>query len=165
MLALPVQAQVFRNKRGNRFKLGAAVVAQMMGYAQDEPYKVEAGGILLGRYILNCKDVVVDRVTVPAPGDRMARFRFFRSAHFHQQKIDQAWRASKGTCNYLGEWHTHPQHNPEPSLTDLLEWLKKLWFDQFDSDFLHFVIVGEDQVAVWQGYKKTLRIERLHRVL
>lgn len=165
MLAPSVRAQVFRNDKGHRFKLGVAAVAQMTGYAQGEPEKHEAGGILLGRYILDCKDVVVDRVTVPAPGDRMARFRFFRSAHAHQQAIYQAWRASEGTCNYLGEWHTHPQRDPKPSLVDILEWCKKLWFDQFDSDFLHFVIVGTVQIAVWQGYKKTLRIEKLHRVL
>ena len=32
--------------------------------------------------------------------------------------INSAWRKSKGTVNYLGEWHTHNESKPVPSKTD-----------------------------------------------
>jgi len=157
------KAQTFINVRGNKFKLGHAAVAQMIGYVQNEPSKREAGGVLLGRYILGCEDVIVDRITMPTKRDRQSRFRFFRSARLHQQAIDEAWTSSGGTCNYLGEWHTHPEPDPSPSFIDMLGWRKKLLFDKFDSDVLYFVIVGTGQINAWQGHRRTLSIEKLHK--
>jgi integrative and conjugative element protein (TIGR02256 family) len=157
------KAQTFLNVRGNKFKLSHAALAQMIGYVQNEPNKREAGGVLLGRYILDCEDVIVDRITMPTKRDQRSRFRFFRSARLHQQAIDKAWTSSEGTCNYLGEWHTHPEPDPSPSFIDMLGWRKKLLFDKFDSDVLYFVIVGTEQINAWQGHRRTLSIEKLHK--
>lgn len=158
------KAQTFLNKKGDKFKLGQAVVVQLHSHMQGQAFKTEAGGILLGRYILDCEDVVVDKITEPMKGDRRSRLRFFRSARLHQQAINKAWSSSGGTCNYLGEWHTHPETDPVPSLIDILGWRKRLLFDRFDSDTLFFVIVGTWRINAWQGYRKTLAIERLRKV-
>jgi integrative and conjugative element protein (TIGR02256 family) len=64
----------------------------------------------------------------------------------------------------LGEWHTHPELDPSPSSIDLAGWRNKLLFDQFDSDVLYFVIVGKEQINAWQGNRKTLVIEKLHKL-
>ena len=42
----------------------------------------------------------------------------------HQQVALRHWRASQMTMDYLGEWHTHPESNPSPSLLDMSEWKK-----------------------------------------
>jgi len=81
----------------------------MRHYVQDVPTKPEAGGVLLGRHILETGDIIVDLITEPMPSDRQGRFRFFRARRPHQAAIDRAWRASGGTYTYLGEWHTHPE--------------------------------------------------------
>jgi integrative and conjugative element protein (TIGR02256 family) len=164
MQAVANKALVFQNAKGDRLKLHRAVVGEMCNYIQDKRIKVEAGGVLLGRYILNCEDVVVDKITKPMKDDRRSRLRFFRSARLHQQVINEAWISSRGTCNYLGEWHTHPEPDPSPSFIDLVGWRKKLLFDKFDSDVLYFVIAGTEQINAWQGGRKTLAIEKLHKV-
>lgn len=156
------QPLTFINNQGDRLKLTQGVVAQMEHYVQDAIDKEEAGGVLLGRFILDCSDVVVDQITGPVHEDRRGRFRFFRSAWKHQQVIFRVWRRSKGTCNYLGEWHTHPEPDPLPSALDLQTWQQKLSKDRFDSDVLYFVIVGTEKINVWQGNRHTLGIERLH---
>ncbi len=153
---------IFQNQTGARFKLSSQVTAQLLGYRQDTSDKPEAGGVLLGRFILNCNDVVVDKITIPMPGDKRGRFRFFRAAGLHQQIIDEVWSSSEGTCNYLGEWHTHPESVPIPSLIDHLGWRKKLLFDQFDSKVLYFVIVGTEKINVWQGSRMSLKVEQLY---
>ena len=155
------QALVFVNLAGHRFKLCRSVVSRMYDYIQDRPGITEAGGVLLGRYILGCDDVVADRITVPIAGDRRTRTHFFRSARSHQQIIDAAWFSSNGTCNYLGEWHTHPEPDPSPSLIDILGWRKKFLFDRIDSDVLYFAILGTQRLDVWRANRRTLRIEKL----
>lgn len=159
------KVQTYVNAKGNKFKLSQAVVVQLHSFVQGESTKKEAGGILLGRYILDCEDVVVDKITDPMKGDRRSRLRFFRSACLHQQAINKAWISSGGTCNYLGEWHTHPETDPSPSIIDILGWRKRLLFDRFDSDVLFFVIVGTQRINAWQGYRKTLAIEELRQVI
>lgn len=158
----PDQPLTFINNRGAKFKLTQDVVTQMRHYEQDTTDKEEAGGVLLGRFILDCSDVVVDQITVPIQEDGRGRFRFFRSARKHQQVIFRVWRRSKGTCNYLGEWHTHPEPDPLPSALDLQTWRRKLSKDRFNSDVLYFVIVGTERINAWQGNRHTLEIERLH---
>ena len=36
-----------------------------------------------------------------------------------QKEINRQWMESDGLVNYLGEWHTHAQVNPKPSIVDL----------------------------------------------
>jgi integrative and conjugative element protein (TIGR02256 family) len=136
----------------------------MTKFVQDRDTKTEAGGVLLGRFIIGCDDVVVDAVTIPMKGDKRSKFHFFRSAQYHQKRIQKAWQFSDGVCNYLGEWHTHPESDPSPSLHDTLEWKRKLRFDKYDSDFLFFVIVGTKQINIWKGHRRKISLEKLIRI-
>jgi len=142
---------------GGRFQIGPSALTVMRQYVQDAPEKVEAGGILLGRHIVGTDDIIVDDLTVPMPGDRRSRFQFFRARRRHQEAIDRAWQESNGTCTYLGEWHTHPERCPIPSLVDRLRWQQKLLRDRFGEP-IFFVIVGIAEVRIWEG-------RRLHRLL
>lgn len=110
---------------------------------------------MLGRYILDSQDVVIDKISFPMSGDRANRFTFFRNKKAHQQIIDREWEVSKHTCTYLGEWHTHPEQRPVPSCIDLFNWKRKLKKDVFDSDFLFFLIVGTSEMRMWEGYKRS----------
>jgi integrative and conjugative element protein (TIGR02256 family) len=146
---------VFSQADGSRVKLTAEVVARLRAYAQYAPDAPEAGGVLLGRYLLDSCDIVVDDLTEPLPGDSRGRCFFHRAQAAHQRIIEQAWRASGGTCTYLGEWHTHPEAYPMPSSTDRRDWRRKLRHDQY-FDRLLFLIVGTSAVAGWHGSRSQL---------
>lgn len=141
---------VFRQADGTRIKLAAKVVGQLRQYAQLAPGAPEAGGILLGRYLQDSEDVVVDAVTVPMPGDQQGRYFFHRARQAHQQAVEEAWQATAGTRTYLGEWHTHPEPDPTPSCVDLLDWRRKLRQDQYFAS-LFFFIVGTRRIRGWSG--------------
>lgn len=151
----------FRNIEGGLFKICEEVVLQMMNYAQDDQQKTEAGGILLGRFIVGTADVVVDQVTTPMPGDKRSRYWFFLEARDHQTVIDRRWNQSKHRCNYIGGWHTHAEVSPSPSGTDTRDWKRALKKNQFDSETLFFVIVGTREIRVWEGDRHSGAITEL----
>jgi integrative and conjugative element protein (TIGR02256 family) len=139
---------------GGHFQISSQALATMRYYIQDVPAKPEAGGVLLGRHLLGTGDIIVDLVTVPMPSDCQSRFRFFRARRPHQAAIDRAWRASGGTCTYLGEWHTHPEQHPTPSWIDRQNWQRKLLVDRF-TDPIFFVIMGTLKTRVWEGHRSS----------
>lgn len=141
----------FNRPGGGYLQLGSTALAVMLGYVQDEPIRAEAGGVLLGRHIRETTDIIVDRVTTPQPGDRRSRSRYFRSRHRHQVLIDRAWQESSWTCTYLGEWHTHPEPIPTPSIVDRIDWRRKLIVDVFSAP-IFFVIVGTAEMRAWEGH-------------
>jgi integrative and conjugative element protein (TIGR02256 family) len=161
MRELTLSHAIFRRPSGGRFKVDATALAQMLAFRQVSPQQTEAGGMLLGRHICGCDDVVVDEVTIPMPGDRRTRTSFWRAQGGHQQVLDARWSASRGTCAYLGEWHTHPEPTPSPSAVDLRDWRRRLSEDRFDGDFLAFLIVGTHEVRAWEGNRHTLDLTPL----
>lgn len=76
----------------------------------------ESGGILLG--YRRGSHLHVTEATAPLDSDQASRTRFFRTAAPHQQAALARWRESGETMDYLGEWHTHPEHRPLPSMID-----------------------------------------------
>lgn len=143
-------AMVFQKPNGGRLGVADAALDVMLSYRQQRPTDTEAGGVLIGRFIRDSDDVIVDIATQPMPGDRRRRTSFYRSKRAHQEAINEAWRTSNGTHTYLGEWHTHPEPNPSPSMTDLQDWRKRIQRDTFHGDTLHFLIVGQNEVGAWE---------------
>lgn len=123
-------------------------VEQMNTYVQRSFWQREAGGILLGRHLIESSHVVVDEVTVPQKDDKRSRFGFFRS-HQHSILAQARWAASHGTAAYLGLWHTHPEVDPTPSYVDRHDWSKAVAMDSFDGEELFFPIVGTERIRVW----------------
>lgn len=142
---------IFYRSSGAAVKIAPAALAVMLSLRQTTATAKEAGGILLGRYIIDCQDVVVDEATFPTRSDRRTRFTFHRDATSHQRIIDERWHASQARFHYLGEWHTHPETSPTPSSVDLADWRRRLRTDRFDADSLLFVIVGIRDLRIWEG--------------
>lgn len=90
----------------------------------------------------------------PRPSDRRARTRFRRESRGHATIALDRWRASGGVCDYVGEWHTHPERDPAPSTIDLREWALLLEAHQVP---LLFVIVGTQSRWVGIGSGTTIR--------
>ncbi len=150
-----------RAARGCQVQLGTGAMAVFDRFRQLGRDSKEAGGILIGRLIENCNDVVIDAVTVPCTEDRRGRFSFFRARRPAQKRVVKAWSESGQTQNYLGEWHTHPEDDPTPSARDLKNWRHILKHSAIECDALFFVIVGRVTIRVWEGSKATGTIEEV----
>lgn len=152
---------VYTRGNGGRIKLPAEVINSIAGYVQSDGLRPESGGVMLGRYILDTEDVVIDRISFPMPGDKATRTTFFRKKAAHQVIIDREWETSNHTCTYLGEWHTHPERFPTPSCIDKFNWVKKLKKDVYDSDYLFFLIVGCSEMRMWEAHRTSRSISML----
>ncbi|MCA8161089.1 Mov34/MPN/PAD-1 family protein [Burkholderia cepacia] len=120
----------------------------MLGFTQHRWWHSEAGGALLGRHLLDSKDVVVDEVTTPQKSDRRSRFSFFRSTR-HEALARGRWQEQLNTVAYLGLWHTHPEEEPTPSRIDRMDWQQAVSRDTFEGSRLFFPIVGTRCIRVW----------------
>jgi integrative and conjugative element protein (TIGR02256 family) len=157
-------SRIFRRKDGSGVGISEAALVLLLSHQQLGRKDKEAGGVLLGRYIRGCRDIVIDSLSVPGPKDWRTRTSFYRLRGHHQKAIDKAWQSSQGTVNYLGEWHTHPEPFPTPSGVDMWDWKRRLQEDTFDSSSLLFIIVGFKQMRdqeVRRDRRGTSRIWRL----
>lgn len=128
-----------------RILIEGSVIDLVSHYRQREPNTPEAGGILLG-YRRGVHLHIVS-ATVPQQGDRRARNRFHRCDPLHQVVAEDQWKSSGSTIDYLGEWHTHPERDPAPSLLDISEWRKICRTRQ---ECMIFLIVGNFD-KLWLG--------------
>ena len=69
---------IFIKGDGGRIKLDATALSKISEYIQVEKNMREAGGVLLGRYIIDSKDIVVDDVTTPMKNDVRQRCLFIK---------------------------------------------------------------------------------------
>lgn len=152
---------ITRKRNKGLLKLDTKPLTRILSFVQDEKNKMEAGGVIMGRFIKDSKNVIIDKVTVPMIGDKRSRFSFIRGEKMHQRIITSTWIKSGGTCNYLGEWHTHPESYPKPSQIDIRNWKEILRNRTFSSQYLYFVIVGINEVGIWEGDKREQKIKRI----
>lgn len=139
---------VFRVTPRQRLIFVPDAVEQMQSFAQRRWWSAEAGGVLLGRHLLDSPDVVVDEVTTPQNSDRRSRFSFFRSRR-HETLAHERWQIHSSTMAYLGLWHTHPEADPTPSGVDRNDWTQAVSRDAYEGDRLFFPIVGIQLIRVW----------------
>jgi len=131
-----------------RLIITAEAVDQMLAFSQHSWYQAEAGGVMLGRHLLESSDVVIDEVTTPQRKDKRSRFGFFRSTN-HNRIAQEKWKLSNETLAYLGLWHTHPERDPTPSSVDRQDWEKAVTTHAYYGDRLFFPIVGTQRIRVW----------------
>lgn len=108
--------------QGGFILVEAKVFSLIDGYRQDQFFKKEAGGVLLG--YRRGVHIHVSDATGPQKKDLRTRFSFNRKDPHHQWYADELWNKSGGVVGYLGEWHTHPEQLPKPSSVDTGDWLR-----------------------------------------
>ena len=145
---------VFQVTPRQRFVVTEHALKQMTAFRQGTWLKAEAGGVLLGRHLLESPDIIIDEVTVPQKLDLRSRFSFFRSRQ-HGQVALARWQAERQTLAYLGLWHTHPEADPTPSGVDRNDWEQAVAKDSFDGDRLFFPIVGIHRIRVWTKSRRS----------
>jgi integrative and conjugative element protein (TIGR02256 family) len=82
--------------------------------------RVETGGILLGERDESLKLMWVDEFSAPPSDSTLTATEFIcgtrGTAGLHARRS----RMSRGSVQYIGMWHTHPESLPVPSSTDIL---------------------------------------------
>ncbi|AVR01142.1 hypothetical protein OBCHQ24_12545 [Oceanobacillus iheyensis] len=134
----------------------------MEKYRQHNRKDTEAGGILVGRILLENDHFIIDKVSQPEPTDKRKRKRFKRKPIGHQDFFDQVWEETDGRCFYLGEWHTHPERVPTPSFIDKKDW-RRISKEDYGSGGLFFIIVGTKIMRIWFCDRKHKNIVELKR--
>lgn len=115
------------------------VVLQLQGFAQNDHGSHESGGVMVGER--RGSHFVVNSISVPQCTDVRGRFKFIRNIAGHDRFLETAFKKSKGTSNYLGEWHTHPEDQPKPSPQDIRSWKRNA------------LRIKQDTLAIIQGRK------------
>jgi integrative and conjugative element protein (TIGR02256 family) len=126
------------------------VMAQLLSYRQTKKRHKEAGGLLVGRHLLENDNLVVDQITEPNRWDRRLRNFFYRS-NKHNELVHKAWSDSDKTQTLIGLWHTHYETIPNPSSVDWEDWKRTLINGDYVGDYLVFMIIGIQQIRLWQG--------------
>ncbi|WP_366139479.1 Mov34/MPN/PAD-1 family protein [uncultured Endozoicomonas sp.] len=103
----------------------------------------ESGGLMLGYWRDPHLEII--KCTAPMPEDKQSRFSFLRKDRHHMMLAQALHNSSQQKICYLGEWHTHPEEIPSPSLTDCREW--KVIQSKYNRP-LSFVIVGRGRLYV-----------------
>lgn len=138
------------------------VVAKLLSYRQTKKWHKEAGGLLIGRHLLENDHLVVDQITEPNRWDRRFRGFFYRS-NKHNRLVDRAWTGSDKTQTLIGLWHTHPEPIPNPSGVDWEDWRRTLLHGDYVGDYLVFMIVGTQKIGLWQGDRRGQFLEITNR--
>jgi len=136
---------IFINPETNGFILiEEAVLRKMDKYRQQSIRSKEAGGIMLG--FRRGPHLEIIDITLPFPLDIRKRAFFYRCDPLHDKYANKLWKKSENTIDYLGEWHTHPELVPIPSVLDKSEW-KKVTASQKSE--MAFLILGIN--SIWLG--------------
>lgn len=103
--------------------------------------RLEAGGLLLGLRRPGSLEIVT--ASHPLAKDKRSPTEFVRRDPGHSELAFHAWKASGGTIDWIGEWHTHPFGSANPSGIDLKNWRR---LAAHTGSPMVFVIVGKSEV-------------------
>jgi integrative and conjugative element protein (TIGR02256 family) len=79
---------------------------------------IETGGVLAG-YIDNDSKIVVTEVSGPGPKAIKTATQFQKDIEFCQEFLDTMYKRYGEKAIYVGEWHSHPSRNNNPSGIDI----------------------------------------------
>lgn len=147
---------VFKAQDESLVVISTEVANILFSYRQISSSSSESAGVLIGER----RDVhiVIKTLSKPSRWDIRSRFMVDRVSKHHQRAVDDSFRKSNGEWHYLGEWHTHPEDVPKPSMTDYSSWHKNL----ISNHPLVLIIVG--RTDFWVAKKTQGNIEVLKQI-
>lgn len=136
--------------------ISTEVANKLLLYRQISDSSPESAGVLIGER----RDIhiVITDLSEPSQWDIRSRFMVDRISKHHQTAIDNAFKKSNGEWLYLGEWHTHPEDMPKPSMMDYTSWHKNLKSE------LPMIMIIAGRTHFWVGKKIQDKIEILKQI-
>ncbi len=124
------------------------VLDEICKWIQDDCFKPESGGYIVGYQHEHTGNVSLEAVSHPYLMDLKNRVRFDIRDPRHQLFLKKA-RHHKSY--YMGVWHTHPQKTPVPSDIDWNDWNETMHSDKTGCQYVFFIIAGTDEWRLWVG--------------
>lgn len=111
----------------------------------------ETGGILLGRGPTEDGVVLVEIAGDAGPrADRRPDY-FLRDLSHARDLAAEAWRKTQAV--WVGEWHTHPRGEREPSTSDLVTYIRLLGASELEFEVFVSIIVVPGDGDDWEQPK------------
>ncbi len=107
----------------------------------------ETGGILVGVYTPLHDWAIVTAVSRAPADSQQGKTWFFRGVTGLQKWLCSLWNTKREY--YLGEWHFHPRHVPQPSFTDVGQMIAIANADSYQCPEPILLIVGDDPKGNW----------------
>ncbi|MGO2236014.1 MAG: CBASS system CD-NTase/cGAS isopeptidase Cap3 [Marinomonas sp.] len=136
---------VFGDEHENLVVIMPSALRRFYIYKQLKRESSEAGGVLIGER--RGQHIVIWDISEPGIGDKRSRYSFDRLGKHHQKKINDAYSHSSGKMQYLGEWHTHPEDHPKPSIID-----KNTWHNHLPV-ILPMIVIIIGRESIWLAKK------------
>tara|TARA_R110002050_G_scaffold192314_2_gene327259 strand:+ start:4100 stop:4561 length:462 start_codon:yes stop_codon:yes gene_type:complete len=129
------------------------VLSNLKKFIQNEYYKHEAGGIILGQ--IKSNEIYILDITTPNKSDASSKYSFTRGITMAQKKINSLFKLSNSKTIYLGEWHTHPENSPKPSSIDLKMIKKQYSKSKLNEAYILMLIMGIEELylSIYNGKK------------
>ncbi len=150
--------QDFALPNGSRLRFIPEVAAVLSKHGQVRATSKEAGGMLFARFADGL--VSIEHVSTPSLFDFRSRFAFRPSLAHQRDTIRKQF--SKG-LHFIGEWHTHPQEQPEPSQQDIDTARDCLFESKHELNSFVVVVLGMDAALsrAWVGLVREDEVRRL----
>jgi len=145
---------IFRMTKDAFVMVPATIHDTMKRYTVGLEGETEAGGIFIGGYRGN--HIQITDCTEPMGRDVRKRYLFDRKDPGHRLAAMVAWTKSFGTETFVGEWHTHPEDFPTPSLLDQATWNKIMGKRTLPAVF---IIAGRE--GLWAGFGQQGRVTQM----
>lgn len=134
------------------------IITRMRRYQRSAEAELEAGGIFVGSY--RARNLEIVDCTEPMSRDVRRRYSFERKDKAHADLSDRRWIKSGQKETFVGEWHTHPEADPVPSMIDLSTWQTAI--KKHGPLPLFFSICGTRRTRFWLGTPD--RITRIEQI-
>lgn len=113
-------------------------------YKQRKVHDTEKGGILMGKLYPSSNKIVITHAII-CHNQESTRYGLNLNTKCLQEKMLEIWKESNGTITYLGDWHTHPEKDPKPSITDYKTFILNYFSSKFDQNILLYIIVSNTE--------------------
>ena len=100
--------------------LSRSIGAQILAEAEFRA-PLETGGILMGYFTIplnQFRDLVITDLIGPGPDAAHHRLSFEPDHDWQVLRLAEIYARSGRTAKYVGDWHTHPEGQPVPSIRD-----------------------------------------------
>lgn len=104
---------------GTILRIPSSLVMESNGRLRALGFGKESGGLLIGVKVADEEAYELRRISFPGHLDKRSSLAFLRSKIAANRILQRWWKDSDGRENYLGEWHTHNEETPSPSITDI----------------------------------------------
>lgn len=131
------------------------VLSLLADYKQLKCNSHESGGILLGQ--VKDKEIYILKISIPSKLDKSSRTSFKRDRQKAQIIIDHEFQNSGQKTIYLGEWHTHPENYPKPSIVDVNMILSQQVENKLNEPFVLLLIQGLKGLFLGKAENKKIK--------